>query len=140
MIVYAFYGLGKSTFVARHKSMCRDIDEQDYMLSIDFPQNYVEHIYGNHESKKIVFTNVRSGIIDDNDVALAFIPMNMEMVAERLRWRGTSETFIKELLDRDNEIFDELLKRFPNAIIVPDDKYLADYEDLIMERSKEIGS
>lgn len=134
MIIYAFYGLGKTTFVEKHNTISIDIDEQNYMLSCDFPKNYVKHINENHNNGKVVFVNARKGIINDENIEIAFIPENMDMVIHRLKERGVNEEFIKELIIRKDEILKELKSRFPNAIVITKDKFLCDYEDLIVKR------
>lgn len=136
MIVYAFYGLGKTTFVRKHANVAVDADEE-YAMKREFPHNYRKSVYSYNDDNKIVFVNARNGVLDDSLISLAFIPENMDMIINRLRKRGVDESFIRELEVNSDEIMKELNARFPNAIVLKENEYINDYGGLILKMYKE---
>lgn len=133
MIIYAYYGMGKTTFVGNHKEIAIDIDNQ-YFSRVNYPMNYRSAVYDEINAQKMIFINSDEGAIDENDIDIAFIPSNMKMVERRLRERGTDVEFIYDMMQEAEAIMKMLHIRFPNAIELKDDEYISDYEELLLSR------
>lgn len=134
MIVYAFYGLGKTIFVKNHPDIAEDMDEEFYLCGTDKTLEDYRAAVMTDADKRIKFVNCRIDTLDASLIDMVFIPTDMDFVIERLRIRGVNEHFISEMLSSGNLILNELRERFPNAIEVSKQEYISDYENLILER------
>ena len=81
MIVYAFYGIGKTEFSRRSDIKCVDADEMDFIMRDDFPKCYNDFIESNNDENTIVFVNARPYVIDYNKISVAFMPSEIEYVS-----------------------------------------------------------
>lgn len=131
MLIYAFYSLGKTTFVKNHESIAEDKDEE-YFINNSFPKNYRDSI--SQVKKPLIFVNARKNVLNESEIKMAFIPENMEMVIERLQKRGVDKSFTNELERNKDGILEELKNRFPKAIVVKENEYLSDFEDEIINK------
>lgn len=138
MLIYAFYGTGKTTFTAMHEDFCIDADEQYFIHSPDFPNNYIQYIEKENENNKIVFVNCRKGILDDSKIDIAFLPKKMETAIKRLKSRNTNDDFINELEYFQNEIMTELQNRFGNIIYYDEEQYINTYEKEIFKYMEQL--
>jgi len=125
VVVYGFYGLGKSTFCKEHSECCRDLDVQidgDPMVT----EREVRESAG---CGGLVFTNCLC-VFDIVDIA--FIPDDVNFVIDRLRRRGNvSDEFI-DLFVRGE--FVTLPCDYRGKVIrLGADEYISDYEDLLMQ-------
>lgn len=134
MIVYAFYGLGKTT-LAKNSLTFEDIDDE-FVFNKYGDIFLMDKFYDKLAAKdalsnnNIYLVNLKSTVIDE-DIELAFLPDNIKMIQDRLRQRGVAEDFIENICNQD--VLDSLYKRFPDAIIIKEDEYLSDFKDYILE-------
>lgn len=140
MIVYAFYGLGKTT-LAKGSLTFEDIDDE-YVFN-KYGDIYLTDKFYNKlaaedaiSNSSIYLVNLRSTVID-KDIELAFLPDNIEMIKERLRKRDVAEDFIEDVCNQ--VVLDSLYKRFPDAIIIRENEYLSDFKDYIIEEYARVG-
>jgi len=133
MIIYAFYGLGKTTF-SQNNILCVDMDAEYYYFENKTMDGYVDRLKQLSDSGKIVFTNIRREIMNDNLVDMSFIPETINVSLKRMISRGTDSSFILELEARQEEIMNDLKIRFEKAIIIKDDEYISNYKDIIMQK------
>lgn len=131
MLIYAFYSLGK-TYYCEHHPEAVDLDEQ-YFWQNDSLESYYKAIKENEG--KVIFIN-SINIPDRSRIDLAFIPSDIDFVAKRLRARGVNEAFIENILYFAPEIL-SILSTLPNKIVVTEDKYISDYEDIIKKKIEE---
>jgi len=133
MIIYAFYGLGKTTF-SQNNILCVDMDAEYYYFENKTMDGYVDRLKQLSDSGKIVFTNIRREIMNDNLVDMSFIPETINVSLKRMISRGTDSSFILELEARQEEIMNDLKIRFEKAIVIKDDEYISNYKDIIMQK------
>lgn len=125
MVVYGFYGLGKSTFCRKHSECCRDLD-----VHIDGDPLVTEReVRESAGCGGLVFTNCLC-VFDIVDIV--FIPADVNFVIDRLRHRGgVSDEFIDNFVRVD---FETLLCGYRGKVIrLGVDKYISDFEDLLMQ-------
>ena len=124
MIIYGFYGTGKTTACEKLKEKgykTLDLDEENFITRSDFPECYKNIIKEDHINT-ITFTNARSTAIDDTLIDIAFLPKNIDITIRRLEPRHTDVSFIENLKKQQTEIFAYLKDRFKNKNIIWLDK------------------
>lgn len=128
MVIYAFYGMGKSTFTHSNADICLDIDEQYY-----YDISIMEKIIKENKNDKIVFINsLDSKLIKYVD--LAFVPNDIMVSINRLKRRNVDNSFINNLIHYKDEIYDIINSNFSNLKIITlkDNEYISNYKDLIL--------
>ena len=112
MVIYAFYGMGKSTFTHSNADIWLDIDEQYY-----YDISIMEKIIKENKNDKIVFINsLDSKLIKYVD--LAFVPNDIMVSINRLKRRNVDNSFISNLIHYKDEIYDIINSNFSNLKII----------------------
>lgn len=128
MVIYAFYGMGKSTFTHSNADICLDIDEQYY-----YDISIMEKIIKENKNDKIVFINsLDSKLIKYVDLAL--VPNDIMVSINRLKRRNVDNNFISNLIHYKDEIYDIINSNFSNLKIITlkENEYISNYKDLIL--------
>lgn len=128
MVIYAFYGMVKSTFTHSNADICLDIDEQYY-----YDISIMEKIIKENKNDKIVFINsLDSKLIKYVD--LAFVPNDIMVSINRLKRRNVDNNFISNLIHYKDEIYDIINSNFSNLkiIMLKENEYISNYKDLIL--------
>lgn len=137
MIVYAYYGLGKTT-LAKNSDLFVDADFQYYFDEIE---EYKQFVYNNNKIGKIVLINSPIDIIPNELIDVVFVYKDIDDMIERLNKRLSNVTFINHIVENKSEIVKEFDCRFDNIrhkIIVPKETYLSDYRDFLIDLQKHI--
>lgn len=137
MIVYAYYGMGKTTLQNAHKDVFIDIDEEyvmsEFNYEIEAIKTYIEHLSKDH----IVLINGRLLMLDI-PIDIAFIPENVDITIERLKTRGTDDSFVNFVKESFDENMQWVKEKCKSIIVLNKDEYLSDYTDMILRKEENI--
>ena len=137
MIVYAYYGMGKSTLQRRNPDIFVDVDYEMYRFE---PHEITYRDYVLKESKKgkIVLVNCPSDVLDSKEIAIAFLPSDIDFIAKRLIERGTNQGFVDNILSYKDEILKELNELYSNKIVLKSNEYLSKYKGVLERMNREV--
>lgn len=136
MIIYAFYGMGKTTLCNKEPDIFIDADYETYKFS-PHEMNYRDFVLCESKKGKVVLVNSPVDVLKDTDIAIAFIPSDIEYIAERLINRGTNKYFVENLVTYKNTILRELNECFSRKIILNKNEYISNYQGELEKMNKE---
>lgn len=135
MIVYAFYGLGKTEFTKKSGLKCVDADEMDFIMNPDFPKCYIDFIKEHDAEDTVVFINARPYAIDFSIVKVAFLPSDINCIKKRLLDKGIDHYFVSDIVMQWHDIkcdLDDIFGLYNTPeILLDEDEYLLNYTNLI---------
>lgn len=126
MLIYGFFGTGKTTFCKEYPEVTIDLDEQFYVSHNWFMTN-IELYKG---CGGLCFTNSFDSL---PYVDIIFIPEHIELVKGRLKKRGNVK---KTFLDKLNEdMLIQIKRQYTNKICVLGKReYILTYKDKLLEK------
>lgn len=132
MIIYAYYGLGKTTLCKKNPDLFIDVDEEYVMpkfnQNLDAVKDYILKMSKHH----IVLINGRLFQIPEIKVDFAFIPANKQMILNRLENRHTSQGFIDFVKYTFDENIFAVKTKCERVITLSPNDYLSDYKYLFI--------
>lgn len=132
MIIYAYYGLGKTTLCKKNPDLFIDVDEEYVMpkfnQNLDAVKDYILEISKHH----IVLINGRLFQIPEIKVDFAFIPANKQMILNRLENRHTSQGFIDFVKYTFDENVFAVKTECEHVITLSPNDYLSNYRYLFI--------
>ena len=138
MIVYAFYGMGKTTLCNKNPDNFIDVDYEVYKFE---PReiSYRDYVLNESKKGKVVFVNCPSDVLESKDIDIAFIPSDIEYIIDRLIERGTNKWFVENLAAYKGEILEELNERFSKKLVLKSNEYISDYKgELVKMMNNEV--
>ena len=136
MIIYAFYGLGKTTLCSECPEKFVEVDEEyalsDFSFDIEAITNYITAL----SRDRIVFINGKLFLIEGIDPDLAFIPENYEMIEERLLSRGVGKSFLNNLRRIYEDIIQDIKRKCKIVITVRENNYLSQYVNMTEKKGE----
>ncbi len=123
MIVYAYYGFGKTTLCENNKySPFIEIDEE--FGQADNPQ-----LLKKLSKHSILLVNGHIGL-DENDglpIDVAFLPRNVNIAVNRLQQRGVDASFLTYMIETYDDVLQAVTKKARNVVFYEENEYLINH-------------
>ena len=74
----------------------------------------------------------------DISIDIAFIPENVDITIERLKNRGTNDSFTNFVKESFDENMKYVKERCKNIIVLNNDECLSDYADMILRKEEDV--
>ena len=137
MIIYAYYGLGKSTLTKAYPDKFIDIDEEYIVPQFAFDTPAVTNYINEQSKDKIALINGCLFLSENINVDIAFIPENFDMVEERLYKRDdVNYWFMQTVTEQFDDIIKAIKTKCKNVITLSEDEYLSQYADVLLRNYK----
>ena len=137
MIIYAYYGLGKSTLTKAYPDKFIDIDEEYIVPSFGFDKPAVADYINEQSKDKIALINGRLFLSEKINVDIAFIPENFDMIEERLYKRNdVNYWFMQTVAEQFDDMVKAIKTKCKNVITLNEDEYLSQYADVLLQIRK----
>ena len=120
MIVYAYYGFGKTTLCENNKfSPFIEIDEE-------FGQADDMHVLKQLSKHSILLVNGHIGLDENDDITIdvAFLPRNVNIAVNRLQQRGVDASFLTYMIETYDDVLQAVIKKARNVVFYEENKYL----------------
>lgn len=137
MIVYAYYGLGKTTLCQTQPHLCTEIDEEYLPKPYDIDE--VTRTIQTLSQTKIVFINGRLGLLPDIHIDVAMFPEDVNTTLKRLVNRHTDPSFGTFLKETFHESKDLISARTDCVWLLSSDAYVSDYQTLLLLTNQKKG-
>ena len=132
MIVYAYYGFGKTALCANEKySPFIEIDEEfgqaDNMLVL---KELSKH--------SILLVNGHIGLDENDDITIdiAFLPKNVNIAVNRLQQRGTDASFLTYMIETYDDVLQAVTKKAKTVVFYDENEYLTNYTYALMHNQQ----
>ena len=132
MIIYAYYGLGKTTLCKDRPDIFIDFDEEYAMIDFNQDLNAIQKAITDLSKHYIVLINGHLSNLDIK-INLAIMPDNIQMITNRLKNRDVDKSFIKFVTETFDENRHFINQKCTNIITLKSDEYLSDYKDYILD-------
>lgn len=136
MIIYGFYGMGKSTCIENDTTnLFTELDDEYVAFnqwSHDKITNEINELSNNH----ILFIN---GHLPDycKHIDMAFMPKNIDIAVTRLLQRNTCNNFVEYIKQSYDEILEYVKNHVINIVYLDTEDYVTNYVDTITQLYKE---
>ena len=137
MIVYAYYGLGKTTLCQTQPHLFTEIDEE--YLPKPYDKDEVTRTIQTLSQTKIVFINGRLGLLPDIHMDAAMFPEDVTTSIKRLENRQTDPSFASFLKETFHESKDLISARADCVWLLSSDAYVSDYQTLLLLLNQQKG-
>lgn len=120
MIVYAYYGFGKTTLCENNKfSPFIEIDEE-------FGQADDMHVLKQLSKHSILLVNGHIGLDENDDITIdvAFLPKNVNIAVNRLQQRGVDASFLTYMIETYDDVLQAVIKKARNVVFYEENEYL----------------
>lgn len=135
MIIYAYYGLGKTTLCKTRPDIFIDFDEEYAMLDFNRNLNAIQEAITNLSKHYIVLINGHLANLNIK-IDLAIMPDNIQIAVNRLKNRNVDKSFIKFMTETFDENQHFINQKCTNIITLKPDEYLSDYKDYILNLAR----
>lgn len=128
MIVYAYYGFGKTTLCANNKySPFIEIDEE-------FGQIEATHKIKELSKHAILLVNGHIGLDENDDIVIdiAFLPRNVNIAVNRLQQRGVDASFLTYMIETYNDVLQAITKKAKIVVFYEENEYLINHAYALM--------
>lgn len=137
MIIYAYYGSGKTTLVNQCPELFTEIDaEHCWNISVEDIIKQIHELDKDH----IVFINGYLYKLPTVSVDMAFIPESIDIPLKRLQNRNVDASFLTFIQESFSDCKQDVINMIPNHIYYDENTFLSDYhhyfETLYQERKK----
>lgn len=137
MIIYAYYGLGKSTLTKAYPDKFIDIDEEYIIPQFAFDTQAVTNYINEQSKDKIALINGRLFLSENINVDIAFVPENFDMIEKRLYTRNdTNFGFMQTIAEQFDDAIKAIKTKCRNVITLSEDEYLSQYADVLLQNYK----
>lgn len=137
MIIYAYYGSGKTTLVNQCRELFAEIDtEYCWNISVEDIIKQIHELDKDH----IVFINGYLYRLPTVSVDIAFLPENIDIPLKRLHNRNVNSSFLDFIQESFPDCKQDITNMIPNHIYYDENTFLSDYSNyfktLYQERKK----
>ena len=128
MIVYGFYGVGKSTCVKNDTTNLFTELDSEYIMLNDWSSFEIKKQIADLSKNHILFINGHLIDVCDQPIDIAFMPKNIDITVKRLQQRQTCNDFVAYVKESYDEILEHIQKHVTNIIYLDNDDYVTNYD------------